>query len=236
MIEHVYRRSCQAGLDRVVVLTDDSRIADAVTGFGGEVEMTPEACATGTDRIAFAAGQWDCDAVINIQGDEPLIDPVAIGKIADHLRSTSDVLVTLASAEPVDQPESRSRADVDSPHVVKVVCDLESRALYFSRSTIPFAQGSRNHVLRHIGIYGYRHKTLMQLSALPQTELEITEGLEQLRALSHGIPIRVLMHDAPALGVDTPEDIQRVENYLDENPPNRSLGDFASGDAEPNNV
>ena len=222
MIEHVYRRAKAAGLDRVVVLTDDSRIADTVNGFGGDVEMTPEHCATGTDRIAFAARNWDCDALVNIQGDEPLIDPAAIAKVAGQLRSTEDPLVTLASLE--------SAADVESPHVVKVVCDVNSHALYFSRSTIPFARGERGNVLRHIGIYGYRRATLLRLSDLPQAELEKSEALEQLRALAHGIPIRVLIHDRVALGVDTPEDIQRVEKYLDENPPEDDWGEFGVGE------
>lgn len=210
MIEHVYRRAVEAGLDSVVVLTDDERIASAVSAFGGSVKMTPADCATGTDRIAWAAQEWDCAAVVNIQGDEPLIDPRAIARVAERLLQSNDPIVTLAS--------EGTRADADDPNVVKVVCDVEGNALYFSRAPVPYERNPPAPTLRHIGIYGYRRTTLIQLAALPETDLERVEGLEQLRALANGIRIRVLLHDSARPGVDTPEDLQRVENYLDANP------------------
>lgn len=211
MIEHVYRRAAQAHLDSVVVLTDDHRIAEAVAGFGGNVELTPEDCATGTDRIAFAARHWQCDAVINIQGDEPLIDPRAINKVAEQLKRSQDPIVTLATRGSADDAVDRD--------VVKVVCSLDGRALYFSRAPIPFERVPPAPILRHLGIYGYRLTVLLELASLPQTDLERSEALEQLRALEHGIPIRVLVHDQSQPGVDTPEDLERVENYLDAHPP-----------------
>lgn len=210
MIEHVVRRAEASGLDAVRVLTDDERIAAAVREFGGSVELTPDDCASGMDRIAWAADDWDAGAVINIQGDEPLIDPRAIARVADRLRNSEDPMVTLASES--------AEEDVSNPNVVKVVCDLDGRALYFSRAPIPFERHAGAPRLRHIGIYGYRRKTLLELARMPQTPLERSEGLEQLRALEHGIPIRVLTHRAAAPGVDSPEDIERVEDYLDAHP------------------
>jgi 3-deoxy-manno-octulosonate cytidylyltransferase (CMP-KDO synthetase) len=195
MIEHVWRRTRQApGLARVVVLTDHERIAEVVRGFGGEVEMTPEECASGTDRIAWAARRWDCEAVINVQGDEPLIDPEGIGRIAAHLAAhPADPIVTL----------------------VKVVLDREGRALYFSRAGIPYPRSAgAAPALRHLGIYGYRREALLRLAALAPTPLERAESLEQLRALENGIPIRVLAGARPSWGVDTAEDAAAVAARL----------------------
>ena len=210
MIEHVYQRAVMAGLDSLVVLTDDERIREAVEAFGGSVEMTPVDCSSGTDRIAWAAREWDFDAVINIQGDEPLIDPAVIKQIAEVLRSGEAPMVTMAAPATGD--------DAEDPNVVKVVCDQWDRALYFSRSPIPFPRNPAVVPLKHIGIYGYQRMTLLELSTLAPTALELAEGLEQLRALQHRIPITVLRGAAGAPGVDTPEDLQRVENYLDANP------------------
>ena len=206
MVEHVYRRASRAsGLDRVVVLTDDERIARAVEFFGGEVEMTPAECASGTDRIAWAARRWNCAGVINIQGDEPLIDPEGIGRVAEHLRShPDDPIVTLAA--------DALAGDLDSPSVVKVVLDCEGYALYFSRAPIPFPRlpgGAQP--LRHLGIYGYQRAALLELAALPQTPLEKSESLEQLRALENRMSIKVLTGARPSLGVDTAEDAAEVD-------------------------
>lgn len=212
MVEHVYRRAAQApGLDRVVVLTDDERIAAAVRGFGGEVEMTPESCASGTDRIAWAARGWSCDAVINIQGDEPLIDPRSIAALAAHLRAhPEEEMATLAAPG--------GEGDPDNPNVVKVVLDLAGYALYFSRAPIPFPRTAHHLVgyvpLRHLGIYGYRRETLLRLAGLAPTALERAESLEQLRALANGIRIRVLETPWISLGVDTHEDLEAVEREL----------------------
>jgi 3-deoxy-manno-octulosonate cytidylyltransferase (CMP-KDO synthetase) len=205
MIEHVYTRVARArGLDRVVVLTDDERIARAVEGFGGEWEMTPEDCASGTDRIAWAARRWDAGAVINIQGDEPLIDPEEISRIAEHLAAhPEDPVVTLATPA---TPE-----EMGNPNAVKVVLGLDGAALYFSRSAVPYQrQEGGFSPLKHLGIYGYQRDALLRLAALPPTPLERSESLEQLRALENGISIRVLVVDRASIGVDTAEDLERV--------------------------
>lgn len=210
MIEHVYRQADRASeLDRVVVLTDDRRIFDAVEGFGGRVEMTPVDCASGTDRIASVAGQWGAAAIVNIQGDEPLIDPDAIDRLARHLRQhPEDPIVTLAApAEPSDR---------DDPNVVKVVTDHDGAALYFSRAPIPYRRSREPFKdRRHIGIYGYQLQTLLNLAALPASSLETSESLEQLRALENGIRIRVLDVARAWQGVDTMEDLEQVESLLE---------------------
>ena len=216
MIEHVYRRTQQArGLARVVVLTDDARIAEAVRAFGGDVEMTPADCASGTDRIAFAARAWQADAVINVQGDEPLIDPAAIETVADGLRTSGDRVVTLAA------PARAS--EVEDPNAVKVVCDRSGNALYFSRARIPYQRdpepASSTPVFKHLGIYGYPRTLLLRLAALRPTPLEQAESLEQLRALENGIPIRVLTIDHAEPGVDTLEDLERAAARLEAAPP-----------------
>ena len=215
MIEHVYTRVATArGLDRVVVLTDDERIAEAVQRFGGECEMTPEDCASGTDRIAWAARRWDASAmtaVINIQGDEPLMDPEGVSRIAEHLAANpGDPVVTLAT--PVEPGE------MGNPNAVKVVLARDGSALYFSRSPIPYPRVSPREEgaapLKHLGIYGYQREALLRLAGLPPTPLERSESLEQLRALENGIPIRVLVVDRGSPGVDTAEDLERVETIL----------------------
>jgi 3-deoxy-manno-octulosonate cytidylyltransferase (CMP-KDO synthetase) len=215
MIEHVYARASQArGLDRVVVLTDDERIARAVEAFGGHCEMTPADCASGTDRIAAAVRAGgrlaDAAAVVNIQGDEPLIDPEAVSRIALHLRDhPGDPVVTLAAAA---QPE-----EMGNPNAVKVVLDLAGYALYFSRAGIPWPrQEGGFRPLKHLGIYGYQRAALLRLAGLPPTPLERSESLEQLRALENGIAIRVLLAERGSPGVDTREDLERVERLLGE--------------------
>jgi 3-deoxy-manno-octulosonate cytidylyltransferase (CMP-KDO synthetase) len=211
MIEHVYARVARArGLDRVVVLTDDERIAQAVAGFGGEWEMTPADCASGTDRIAWAARRWDAAAVINVQGDEPLIDPEGVSRLAEHLAAVAgDPMVTLATPA---TPE-----EVGDPNAVKVVLARDGAALYFSRSPIPYPRQEGGAApLKHLGIYGYQRHALLRLAALPPSPLERSESLEQLRALENGIPIRVLVVDRGSFGVDTAEDLERVERLLTE--------------------
>jgi 3-deoxy-manno-octulosonate cytidylyltransferase (CMP-KDO synthetase) len=210
MIEHVYGRVAQArGLARVVVLTDDERIARAVEAFGGEVEMTPPECASGTDRIAHAARGWSAAAVVNIQGDEPLIDPEAVSRLAEHLAGhPEDPVVTLAAPATLEE--------LDNPNAVKVVLGLSGHALYFSRSPIPYPRnpGEGDPPLKHLGIYGYQRAALLRLAELPPTPLERAESLEQLRALENGMAIRVLKIAAASPGVDTPDDLERVERIL----------------------
>jgi 3-deoxy-manno-octulosonate cytidylyltransferase (CMP-KDO synthetase) len=213
MIEHVYTRVARArGLERVVVLTDDERIARAVEGFGGEWEMTPADCASGTDRIAWAARRWGAAAVINVQGDEPLIDPEGVSRVAEHLAANpEDPIVTLATPA---APE-----EVDNPNAVKVVLARDGAALYFSRSPIPYPrQRGGAAPLKHLGIYGYQRQALLRLAGLPPSPLERSESLEQLRALENGILIRVLVVDRGSFGVDTAEDLAEVERMLAASP------------------
>jgi len=209
MIAHVYERVAAAsGLDAVVVLTDDPRIVEAVEAFGGQAEMTPAECSSGTDRIAWAARRWHPRAVINIQGDEPLLDSADISRVAAHLAGEpADPIVTLAAdGEP---------GDLENPNTVKVVLDRRGYALYFSRAAIPYPRlAGAAPVLRHLGIYGYQAEALQRFAGLAPTALERSESLEQLRALENGIAIRVLTGARPSQGVDTAEDVARVEAIL----------------------
>jgi 3-deoxy-manno-octulosonate cytidylyltransferase (CMP-KDO synthetase) len=209
LIEHVYRRvQGVADLDGVVVLTDDHRIVEAVEGFGGRCELTPADCVSGTDRVAWAARRWDAAAVVNVQGDEPLVDPGELAMVVRHLiEHPEDPMVTLATECPPDL--------VEDPNAVKVVLSRAGYALYFSRSAIPYAR--RAGVVRpllHVGVYGYQRKALLELAALEPTPLELTESLEQLRALENGYPIRVLPSSQPSIGVDTAADLERVERMM----------------------
>lgn len=211
LIERVYRQVEDAsGISQAIVLTDDSRIADAVVGFGGTVMMTPSDLASGSDRVAYAARDWNTDVILNVQGDEPLIAPEALSKLAKHLvENPEDAVATLAAPA---APE-----DFDDPDVVKVVTDTGGRALYFSRAGIPYARGERvAPTQRHIGVYGYRKEALLEIASAPQTPLELTESLEQLRMLESGVSIRVLSVSEAWPGVDTINDLRQVEAYLAE--------------------
>lgn len=191
----------------MVVLTDDARIGEAVERFGGAWEMTPESCASGTDRIAFAAAGWDCAAVVNIQGDW-ILDPALISTLAEHMAAhPEDGMATLALLAEAEE--------INAPSVVKVVSDLQGYALYFSRSAIPYVRQSGGPpTWKHLGLYGYRRDTLLRLAALPVSPLERAESLEQLRALENGIRIRVLPAQGEALGIDTPDDLARAREAL----------------------
>ncbi len=195
----------------MVVLTDHEKIRRTVEGFGGRCEMTPADCRSGTDRIAWAARGWRADAVINVQGDEPLLDPDAITGLAAHLRDhPAEDMATLAA-------EVSDDALLD-PDQVKVVCDADGHALYFSRAGIPHrrqAGGERTAPARvHVGVYGYRRSVLLRLADLEPTPLERCESLEQLRALENGVRIRVLPVDEAPLGVDTPADLALAEKRM----------------------
>lgn len=211
MVEHVYRRASDARLvDAVAVATDDERIAEAVSGFGGTAILTKAAHPTGTDRLAEVAARLASDIVVNVQGDEPLMTGTAIDSAVRLLSEAPDaVMGTL-------RRRLDSAADLASPDVVKVVVDSEGYALYFSRSAIPFVRpgAARPLFWRHIGLYSYRRTFLLELSGLGPTPLEQAEGLEQLRALEHGYRIRTAETDAEAIGVDTPEDLERVKRAL----------------------
>jgi 3-deoxy-manno-octulosonate cytidylyltransferase (CMP-KDO synthetase) len=215
LIQHVVERCQKAkSLSEVFVATDDSRIAEAVKKFC-RVEMTRPDHASGTDRIAEVAARCQCDAVINIQGDEPLIDPAVIDAVAGAL--VHNEMSTAATR--ITNP-----ADYDNPNVNKVVVNVAGQALYFSRRTIPYlrkaARGSASEqlaafpFLKHLGIYGYRRETLLRMVKFPVSPLENAEKLEQLRALENGIPIAVVKVEYDSVGVDTPEDVKRVEAIL----------------------
>ena len=212
LVEHVYRRASRAErLSRLVVLTDDERVKSAVEAFGGECRMTPADCASGTDRIAWAAREWPEEAVVNIQGDEPLIDPGAVDAVARHLIDTpEDPIVTLAAPA--------GDGDLADPNVVKVVTDRRGYALYFSRAPIPYRRRPGAAPLAHVGLYGYRRDALLELATLPPSPLECCESLEQLRALENGLAIRVLEVGAAWRGVDTMDDLKRTEAHLNAAP------------------
>ena len=222
MIEHVYRRAADAdGIDAVVVATDDRRIADAVERFGGFARMTAASHRTGTDRIAEVARELDCSIVVNVQGDEPLVDPASIAQMVDAL--LADPTLEMATL----RTPIRREEDYASPHVVKVVVDANDNALYFSRAPIPYHRegpakaghyedggesGFSRTIYKHLGLYAYRRDFLLRLAALPQTALERAESLEQLRALEHGHRIRAVETQYDSIGVDTPEDLDRVRS------------------------
>lgn len=211
LIEHVYRRAAAApGVAQVVVATDDERVARAVRAFGGEVRLTRPDHPSGTDRIAEVAAMLDCDIIVNVQGDEPLIDPRAIAQAIEPFSDPAVQVTTLYHR--LTDP-----ADLTDPNVVKVVLDRAGFALYFSRAPVPYmreAGGGFPPLYRHIGLYAYRRQALLVLASLPQTPLERAEGLEQLRALEHGIRLRAVETSYESIGVDTPADLERVRRLL----------------------
>jgi 3-deoxy-manno-octulosonate cytidylyltransferase (CMP-KDO synthetase) len=210
MIWYVWDKAMRAKTpSRVVVATDDERIASAVREFGGIAVMTSPECASGTDRVAEAARGMKEEILINLQGDEPLMDPSVIDAVAAPLLSEPDVLMSTA-ALPGDDPEEFAR-----PSVVKVVTDGRGDALYFSRAPIPYYRDTGSGPYRkHLGIYGYRRDFLFRVAGLAPSVLEEAERLEQLRVLQAGFRIRVVdvMHDS--VGVDTPEDLKAVEEKI----------------------
>jgi 3-deoxy-manno-octulosonate cytidylyltransferase (CMP-KDO synthetase) len=211
MILHVVERCKRArGLADVVVATDDKRVAEAVRPAGVRVEMTSAEHASGTDRVAEVATRLDADAFINVQGDEPLIEPGAIEELAACLRTGVPMATLCRAARPTD--------DLDDPGLVKVVLDQRGDALYFSRAVIPcYREGRPENALSfvHVGIYGYQRDFLLKFAALPQGRLERAERLEQLRALEHGHKIRVLPTPYDSVSVDTAEDLARVRELVE---------------------
>ncbi len=211
MIQHVYERARQARRpDKVLVATDHEQVYSAVKAFGGEVVMTSPDHPTGTDRLAEVAARLeDADVIVNVQGDEPLIEPAVIDQLAAEFFHTDGLAMATLAAPLLEAEYHMSSA-------VKVVTDLDGYALYFSRSLIPHP---RNQVAgqifyKHIGIYAYRRDFLLKYAALPPTPLEKAESLEQLRALEHGYRIKVLKTEFASVGVDTPEDLERVNAII----------------------
>jgi len=211
LLKHVWERCLRANrLDLVVIATDDMRIASAAFEWGAEVALTSPKHCTGTNRVAEVARKTKQFAyVINIQGDEPLIDPRLINKLVEKLRSNRKVEIVTA-AHPFKDP-----ADAFSAHQVKVVLDLRGNALYFSRAAIPAPQkDGRSLFLRHQGVYGFRRGTLLQFVRWKPSPLERAESLEQLRALENGVTVHVLVTATGSPGIDTPEDATALEQAL----------------------
>lgn len=207
MIEHVYRRaSLAACLSEVWVATDDPRIEACVRGFGGAVVMTRDDHPSGTDRIAEAARSIEADVVVNVQGDEPLLDPLEIEAVVAPFRD-DPTLAMSTLATPI-----RSEQDMRDPGVVKVVMDRRGRALYFSRLPVPYYRsGVEGPHWKHVGLYAYRREFLFTYATLQPTPLEQAEQLEQLRVLENGYSIQVAISEHDAVSVDTPEDLVRVQ-------------------------
>jgi 3-deoxy-manno-octulosonate cytidylyltransferase (CMP-KDO synthetase) len=212
LIEWAYEGASRVrGASRVLVATDDDRIAAAVRGFGGDVVMTRGSHESGTDRVAEVARTLRASVVVNLQGDEPVFDPGMVEEMVGLLAREPEVEIVTA-CHPIQDTES-----LQSPHVVKVVVDRRGRALYFSRAPIPSGalfDGAR--ALRHVGVYAFRREALQKFTRLPRTPLEIAERLEQLRALEHGMVIAVVETRHATVGVDVPADIKNVERFVEE--------------------
>jgi 3-deoxy-manno-octulosonate cytidylyltransferase (CMP-KDO synthetase) len=220
LVEHVYRRTARApGVDRVVVATDDDRIRTAVEAFGGECVMTDPGHRSGTDRLAEVARGLACEIVINVQGDEPLIEPAMITAALAPMGDPDVPMATLRRR--LDSPD-----ELHDPNIVKVVIDARGDALYFSRAPIPWARDAARHLavgqtFKHVGLYVYRREFLLTFAGLPPTPLEEAECLEQLRALEYGYRIRTVETVLDSVGVDTPADLARVRALLEHSSPAR---------------
>ena len=212
MVQHVYERVRRVSLfDEVLVATDDERIANAVEAFGGAACMTSPDCPSGSDRLIEVAKSHPADVYVNVQGDEPLVEPASIEKLARAMLDDPSLQMgTLCYPISAEQAQN--------PNLVKVVRAHTGNALYFSRSPIPFPRsgGIAPQYFGHLGMYAYRREFLMNFGSLPYSPLENTEKLEQLRVLQAGIAIRVLEVEATGPGVDTPEDLEAVRRILTE--------------------
>jgi 3-deoxy-manno-octulosonate cytidylyltransferase (CMP-KDO synthetase) len=212
MIEHVYRRAAASSVvSQVIVATDDLRIAAAVQQFGGDVRMTRPDHYSATDRLAEVAATLDCDVVVNVQGDEPLIDPDSIAEAVGPFSVDASLQVTTLYHR-ISTP-----AELANPNIVKIVVDRAGFAMYFSRAPIPHLRDPRGGwppLYRHVGLYAYRRSALLVLATLEPTPLERAEALEQLRALEHGIRIKAVETKYDSIGVDTPEDLEQVRRLI----------------------
>jgi len=213
MIQRVYERAKSARrVDRVIVATDDDRIVKAVTSFGGEARMTRPDHRTGTERVAEVAAHVEGEVFVNVQGDEPLLDPAAVDSAVSALLEEPQAAVATV-ATPIKVP-----GDIMDPNVVKVVLDFDDNALYFSRAPIPWVRDTGSAIqvrhLKHLGLYVFLREALLEYPTLPQGELERIEQLEQLRWLENGSKIRVAEVEHDAISVDVPEDVARVEKLL----------------------
>ena len=219
MIQWVAERAASSTLiSRVIVATDDKRIFDTVKKFGCEVVMTPVAISSGTDRVAFVAKNLDAEIIVNIQGDEPFIEPEEIDLVAKILLDDNGAVVGTLVKKITNVEE------LESPNTAKVVVDGENNAIYFSRSPIPFFRDENNFedwiekhtYYKHVGIYSFRRDFLLQYTQWGVTALEKVEKLEQLRILEKGYKIKVAVTDFEPICVDTPEDVEKVQRFIDE--------------------
>jgi 3-deoxy-manno-octulosonate cytidylyltransferase (CMP-KDO synthetase) len=211
MVEHVYRRAIAATrVDAVVVATDDARVADVVSAFGGTAVMTRDDHSTGTDRLAEVARALEGDIIVNVQGDEPLMTADAIDTVVELISAHPDNVMATLRRKITDE------SDMSNPSVVKLVVDARGYALYFTRTAIPYVRPGQPRPVfwRHLGLYAYRRTFLSTLAGLSPTPLEQAEGLEQLRALEHGFRINTAETQADTIGVDTPEDLERVRQLV----------------------
>ncbi len=209
LVQHVYERVKKTkGIDEVVVATDDKRIYTAVLKFGGRAEMTSTKHETGSDRIAEVVEKLNCDVVINVQCDEPLVEPEMLEQLASPFFEDACVVMSTLKTKIKD------RKELENPNVVKVITDREGNAIYFSRSPIPHA-GDVGDAYKHIGLYAYRKDFLLKLSKMKRTPLEKLESLEQLRALENDYKIRVVETEHETIGVDTPEDLKRLKAVME---------------------
>ncbi len=208
MLAHVIARAQQADIGEVFVATDDERIAEVAAQQGVRVCMTSATHRSGSERLAEAVAGMDVDVVVNVQGDEPLIDPAAIREVVRPFRE--DAYLPMATlAHPL------AAADMHDPNIVKVVCNARGRAMYFSRASIPFARdGEASLALKHIGLYAYRREFLLIYAGLEPCEMERVEQLEQLRVLYHGYDIAVSVGEFTSIGVDVPADLVHAEHLL----------------------
>jgi 3-deoxy-manno-octulosonate cytidylyltransferase (CMP-KDO synthetase) len=212
MIQWVYERSARAtGIHATYVATDHPEIARVVEKFGGKVVMTSPELQSGTDRVAAVADQVEGEIFVNVQGDEPLMEPEAISKAVSLVNSGRFTLSTVMTP-------LKTLGELNDPSVVKVLADDQGRAIYFSRHPIPYSRGpvpEKDFVCRrHVGLYVYTRETLMRFRAMPPSALEKAEVLEQLRAMQAGIPIGITELDFVSIGVDTPDDLEKVKKFL----------------------
>jgi 3-deoxy-manno-octulosonate cytidylyltransferase (CMP-KDO synthetase) len=217
LVQHVYERTCLASLvSEAVIATDDKRVVDALKPYGTPTMLTRADHPTGTDRIAEVAAASDADIIVNVQGDEPLIDPQTVNAAIQPLIGQADVPMATVRRLITDQEM------VDDPNVVKVVCDQRGRALYFSRYPLPYVRDAAGSDLsaachwQHIGLYVFRREFLLKYAGMAQTPLEELEKLEQLRVLENGIPIAVVDTEYASIGVDTPDDYKRVCELIEQ--------------------
>jgi 3-deoxy-manno-octulosonate cytidylyltransferase (CMP-KDO synthetase) len=213
MIQRVYERAKMAErADRVIIATDDERIVKAVEAFGGEASMTRREHRTGTERVAEVAAREEGDVFVNVQGDEPLLDPKAIDVAVNALMEEAQASISTV-ATPIKTPR-----DIMDPNVVKAVLDFDGNAIYFSRAPIPWVRDTASKIqvrhLKHLGLYVFQRDALLEYPTLPQGELERIEHLEQLRWMENGWKIRVAEVEHDAVSVDVPEDVARVERLL----------------------